>query len=526
MSADTEHRVLVALLERYERGALFGRTGPWPRDVIVPFHPATFPAAFAPEGYDVREDLIKAAIDDARRGALRIIPVRGHDHRYPKEFRLGHKELGAAYAAAHDYEPLAPFFGRLQELSSFLSQDTTSWLSSFLRELAAGAKGLDLSRLRIADRTRLRREWPDLRDALSAAASIASGLDGWERELSARLFGDPKRLSALRARVAQVLRDADSRWASTPASPADVLAGYGVRIGAPEIVELTRRRRGLWNVGYRLGNGGQGDVYAAWRDGEVEDKYVLKEMKRSQPRPDRPAENAALRFATEVGALKALGEAGINGIVKVIEFNLAPDDGMPPWFVMPRYRYCLHEHRRKYRKNVDRTLALIAAIADTLAALHSANQAHRDVKVRNIFFDDLAGLPVLGDFGLVWRSDSETSITEVGDTLGPAAWRPPEFRSGGVRVDQRSADIYLLGGMLYELISGRRFEESEHRGSFTHERPEYNLLREMDDSRVSYINELLRGMLARDPEHRATAEEVASRIRALSVRTPSALRTS
>jgi serine/threonine protein kinase len=282
------------------------------------------------------------------------------------------------------------------------------------------------------------------------------------------------------------------------------------------------RRRGPWSVGLQIGSGGQSQVFVAWREGEQQDQYVIKEMKTGRDRSNRSRSLAAARFAGEIGILERLREAGISGVAEIVDHCLRPADGGPPWLVMRRYRQRLHDSRERFLGDIDATLDTVSRLADTLTAIHAIGTAHRDVKMKNIFFDDASEGPILGDFGLEWSEQRSTSITAAGDTLGPAVWRPPEFRAGGFRGDLRKSDIYLLGGLLYELLMNKRFEESEYRGQFTHETGEYRLAERIEDPRIPHVNTLLRDMLARDPELRADAHDVAERCRAIGTFRPGA----
>jgi hypothetical protein len=98
-------------------------------------------------------------------------------------------------------------------------------------------------------------------------------------------------------------------------------------------------------------------------------------------------------------------------------------------------------------------LALIAACADGLQALHEAGLVHRDIKPHNIFLD-ARGRPKLGDFGLARGADGADRVTMTGIGMGTPAYMAPEQANGDPGVDVR-ADIHALGGTLFTLLTKR-----------------------------------------------------------------------
>ena len=95
----------------------------------------------------------------------------------------------------------------------------------------------------------------------------------------------------------------------------------------------------------------------------------------------------------------------------------------------------------------------MATLADALQYAHQRGVVHRDIKPSNVLLD-LRGEPQLTDFGLAKRDVGEITMTLEGQVLGtPAYMSPEQARGDGHRVDGRS-DVYSLGVILYELVTG------------------------------------------------------------------------
>jgi class 3 adenylate cyclase len=102
-----------------------------------------------------------------------------------------------------------------------------------------------------------------------------------------------------------------------------------------------------------------------------------------------------------------------------------------------------------------RAVALAEKLARALAAAHECGVVHRDLKPDNVLLD-AAGEPVIIDFGLALRLDGHTRLTRHGDVMGTPAYMAPEQLAGFIEEVGAAADVYALGVILYELVTGRR----------------------------------------------------------------------
>jgi serine/threonine-protein kinase len=101
-----------------------------------------------------------------------------------------------------------------------------------------------------------------------------------------------------------------------------------------------------------------------------------------------------------------------------------------------------------------RAAELVKTLAGAVQYAHAKKIVHRDLKPANVLLT-ADGTPKITDFGLAKRLDSDTVVSIPGTVLGTASYMAPEQAAGKSEAVGPSADIYALGAILYELLTGR-----------------------------------------------------------------------
>ena len=193
-----------------------------------------------------------------------------------------------------------------------------------------------------------------------------------------------------------------------------------------------------------LGKGGMGVVYQA-RDLRLRRLVALKMIRAGAYAT--PAELARFRAEAEVQA-----SLQHPNIVQIFEVGAAEEC---PYITQ---EYVDGGGLDKQIAGTPRPAHAAAQLVETLArAIHSAHQrglVHRDLKPSNVLLT-AGGTPKITDFGLAKRLQGPAGQTKTGDVVGTPAYMAPEQAAGQSQVVGPATDIYALGTMLYELLTGR-----------------------------------------------------------------------
>jgi eukaryotic-like serine/threonine-protein kinase len=114
----------------------------------------------------------------------------------------------------------------------------------------------------------------------------------------------------------------------------------------------------------------------------------------------------------------------------------------------------LDEVVRREPMPIRRAVELIAKIARTVNYAHEHGILHRDIKPGNILLDK-SGEPHLTDFGLARLLDTQSSVTRTIDVLGTPSYMAPEQAAGETTKLSKATDVYGLGAVLYQLLTGQ-----------------------------------------------------------------------
>lgn len=201
--------------------------------------------------------------------------------------------------------------------------------------------------------------------------------------------------------------------------------------------EFTSMQLGQYTLTHRLARGGMSEVYLA-RKQESEETYALKLVMQQN-------EEYYRRFQREANALNRLIHPHILPIL-----DYGEQDGMA-YYVTPYIeRGSLKTVIADGPLGVEESATILAQVGKALHFIHEAGLVHRDIKSANILLDQ-EGQAWLADFGLAIEVGVGSDLTNTMCLIGTPSYMAPELLERPASV---SSDIYALGVVLYEMLTG------------------------------------------------------------------------
>ncbi len=217
----------------------------------------------------------------------------------------------------------------------------------------------------------------------------------------------------------------------------------------PELVETkdgdgNLEMIGRYQVKKILGEGSFGRVYEA-HDPQLDRRVAIKIAKMMTSKSNIE------RFQREARAAARLRHPNI---IPVYEYGMVNGQNIIV------YQFVAGETLKAFIKrhnceNTDETVAIIKAIAEGLNYAHEEGIIHRDIKPDNILIDP-QGRPHIADFGCARSLDDQTELTTDGSLLGTPMYMSPEQASGKAHLADGKTDIWSLGVIMYEMVTGQK----------------------------------------------------------------------
>ena len=253
----------------------------------------------------------------------------------------------------------------------------------------------------------------------------------------------------------------------------------------PKQAAVAPKRVGSYTLIGKLGEGGMGVVYKATQD------FPRRTVALKVIKPHMASPRILERFRFETQVLAKLTHPGIAQIYEA--GTMQTPDGEQPYFAMELVRgRPLLEYATLRNLTVRERLSLIQRIAEAVHHAHTRGVVHRDLKPGNILVTE-EGTPKILDFGVARSIGGDVGLTtertEIGQLVGTLPYMSPEQVAGDPdELDARS-DVYSLGIVMYELLSGGLPYELEKKVL----QEAMRVIREVEPTSLSQISKVYRG---------------------------------
>ena len=210
--------------------------------------------------------------------------------------------------------------------------------------------------------------------------------------------------------------------------------------------QLQETLGGSYTLERELGGGGMSRVFVA-QESRLKRQVVIKVLS-----PELAQGISVERFEREIQVAAALQQANIVPVLS------AGDTNGLPFYTMPFVEgESLRERLARGPLAVNEVVSILRDVSRALAYAHARGVVHRDIKPDNVLIS--GGAAVVTDFGIAKAisasrtSSGSAALTQIGTSIGTPAYMAPEQAAGDPDIDHR-ADLYALGAMAYELLTG------------------------------------------------------------------------
>lgn len=277
---------------------------------------------------------------------------------------------------------------------------------------------------------------------------LVRGLPAGERDdaLAAACEGDPALLGEVRSLLVH-----DSDWKALEASP------LGSATDAVSALDRDMQRYATlpdlpgYHVSRVVGEGGMGLVY------EAEQRSPKRRVALKVLRPGTASRAMLRRFRHES---EILGRLTHPGIARIYEAGSYAVGGVrSPFFAMEFVDGVdLVAHAAARGLSIEDRIRLLIRLCDAVEHAHQRGVVHRDLKPSNVLVDE-HGTPRVLDFGVASAVDADLRVTTMGtasgELIGTLAYMSPEQLAGDTDLIDTRSDVYAIGAIAYELLSGR-----------------------------------------------------------------------